>query len=165
MHQLETQTIRTPVDGILRYAAPLLHVEPWPPLKAPKEAVMSHLRSCERQILQIPQQAKTYNREIQKLIDDGYVNKLSSAKVKDIPESWYIPHHIVHHNSKDPIVFDCSFSYRNQCLNSQLLPGPILGPSILGVLLRFRQHKPAISGDIRSIFHQVRLLPQDKPLL
>lgn len=126
---------------------------------------MSCLRSCERRLLQNPQQVKTYNREIQKLIDDGYVNKLSSAKVKDIPESWYIPHHIVHHNSKDPIVFDCSFSYRNQCLNSQLLPGPILGPSILGVLLRFRQHKPAISGDIRSIFHQVRLLPQDKPLL
>ncbi len=47
MHQLETQTIRTPVDGILRYATPLLRVEPWPPLKAAKEAVMSRLRSCE----------------------------------------------------------------------------------------------------------------------
>ncbi|KAL0181784.1 hypothetical protein M9458_024190, partial [Cirrhinus mrigala] len=44
MHQLETQTIRTPVDGILRYAAPLLHVEPWPPLKAPKEAVFAAVK-------------------------------------------------------------------------------------------------------------------------
>ncbi len=69
MHQLETQTIRTPVDGILRYATPLLRVEPWPPLKAAKEAVMSRLRSCERRLLQNPQQAETYNREIQKLID------------------------------------------------------------------------------------------------
>ncbi len=41
-------------------------------------------------------------------------------------------------------MFDCSFSYRNQCLNSQLLPGPILGPSFLGVLLRFRQHRTAV---------------------
>ncbi len=165
MHQLETQTFRTPVDGILRYAAPLLRVETWPPLMAAKEAVMSRLRSCERRLLQNPQQAETYNREIQKLIDAGYVKKLSSSEVKDVPEAWYIPHHIVHHNSKDRIVFDCSFSYRNQCLNSQLLPGPILGPSLLGVLLRFRQHRTAISGDIKSMFHQVRLLPQDKPLL
>ena len=71
----------------------------------------------------------------------------------------------MHHNGKDRIVFDCSFSYQNQCLNSQLLPGPTLGPSLLGVLLRFRQHKIAISGDVKSMFHQVRLLPQDKPLL
>ncbi len=61
MHQLETQTIRTPVDGILRYVANLLRVEPWPPLKAAKEAVMSRLRSCERRLLQNPQQAETYN--------------------------------------------------------------------------------------------------------
>ena len=79
--------------------------------------------------------------------------------------SWYIPHHIVRHNGKDRIVFDCSFSYQNQCLNTQLLPGPTLGPSLLGVLLRFRQHKIAISGDVKSMFHQVRLLPRDKPLL
>ncbi len=105
MHQLETQNIRTPVDGILRYAAPLLRVEPWPPLKAAKEAVMSRLRSCERRLLQNPQQAETYSREIQKLIDAGYVKKLSSSEVKDVPEAWYIPHHIVHHNSKDRIVW------------------------------------------------------------
>lgn len=50
-------------------------------------------------------------------------------------------------------------------LNEQLLPGPTLGPSLLGVLLRFRQHQVAISGDIRGMFHQIRLRPEDKPLL
>nr|XP_055033861.1 uncharacterized protein LOC129422150 [Misgurnus anguillicaudatus] len=50
-------------------------------------------------------------------------------------------------------------------LNSQLLPGPQLGPSLLGVLLRFRQYPVAISGDIKSMFHQIRLLPEDRPLL
>ncbi|KAK0132488.1 Gag-Pro-Pol polyprotein [Merluccius polli] len=165
IHQLEIQTTRIPVDGVLRYATPLLRAEPWLPLKAPKEAAMSRLRSCERRLLQSPTQAKTYTKEIQKLVDARYVKKLSSSEVADVPESWYIPHQLVRHNGKDRIVFDCSFSYQNQCLNSQLLPGPTLGPSLLGVLLRFRQHKIAISGDIKSMFHQVRLLPQDKPLL
>ena len=165
IHQLETQTIRVPVNEVLRYATPLPQADPWLPLKAPKEAALSRLRSCERRLLQNPKQAETYTNEIQKLITAGYVKKLSSSEIADAPESWYIPHHIVHHNGKDRIVFDCSFSYQNQCLNSQLLPGPTLGPSLLGVLLRFRQHKIAISGDVKSMFHRVRLLPQDKPLL
>lgn len=79
---------------------------------------MARLRSCERQLLQNPQQAETYTREIQKLIDAWYVKKLPSSEVENAPESWYIPHHLVYHNGKERIVFDCSFSYRNQCLNS-----------------------------------------------
>ncbi|XP_067219119.1 uncharacterized protein [Chanodichthys erythropterus] len=50
-------------------------------------------------------------------------------------------------------------------LNDNLLPGPTLGPPLLGVLLRFREHVVAISGDIRAMFHQIRLLPEDQPLL
>ena len=55
--------------------------------------------------------------------------------------------------------------YKGLNLNDALLPGPTLGPSLLGVLLRFRQHSVAISGDIKAMFHQVRLLPEDRPLL
>lgn len=33
------------------------------------------------------------------------------------------------------------------------------------MLLSVRQHAVAISGDIKGMFHQIRLLPQDKPLL
>lgn len=46
-----------------------------------------------------------------------------------------------------------------------LLPGPASRPSLLGILLRFREHSVAISGDIHGMFHQVLLLPEDKPLL
>lgn len=34
----------------------------------------------------------------------------------------------------------------------------------MGVLLRCRQHSVAISGDIKAMFHQVRLLVEDRPL-
>lgn len=72
---------------------------------------------------------------------------------------------MVQHNGKNRVVFNCSFSYQGHNLNELLLPGPTLGPSLLAVLLHFQEHSIAISSDIRGMFHQVRLLPKDKPLL
>lgn len=95
----------------------------------------------------------------------GYIKQLSPETVDSSSESWYLPHHVVHHNGKGRLVFNCSYQHDGQTLNSQLLPGPILGPSLLGVLLRFREHTVAISGDIKAMFHQICLLPEDKPLL
>lgn len=50
-------------------------------------------------------------------------------------EAWYLPHHLVSHNNKSRLVFDCSFRHHGLSLNDQLLPGPTLGPSLLEVLL------------------------------
>lgn len=72
---------------------------------------------------------------------------------------------MVTHNDKNRIVFNCSFSFRNTSLNEHLVPGPTLGSSLLGVLLRFRQYPIAVSSDIKGMFHQVRLLPGDQPFL
>ncbi|KAK7881024.1 hypothetical protein WMY93_030613 [Mugilogobius chulae] len=109
--------------------------------------------------------AKQYEAEIQKLISGGCVVKLSEEEVKASKESWFIPHHLVHHNGKPRLVWDGSFAYNGLSLNEQLLAGPTLGPSLIGVLLRFRQYAVAISGDIRAMFHQVCLLPDDQTLL
>ena len=45
----------------------------------------------------------------------------------------------------------------------KLTQAPTLSPSLISVLLCFRQYAVAISGDIRAMFHQVRLLPDDQP--
>lgn len=63
------------------------------------------------------------------------------------------------------VVFNCSFSHKQTNLNENVLLNPTLGSPLLGVLLRFRQYATAISGDIRAMFHQIRLLPEDQPLL
>lgn len=82
-----------------------------------------------------------------------------------VDQSWFIRHLLVHHNGKHRLVFDCSFNHGGLSLNEQLLSGPTLVSSLIGVHLRFRPHAVAISGDIRVMFHQVRLLPEDRPLL
>lgn len=161
---LEEKTVRVQVNGVLRYATPLLWKKDLPPLVAPKEAVMAHLRGTEKRLTADPDKAAEYNLEISKLVDAGYVRKIPPNEVASSP-GWYIPHHMVHHNGKNRIVFNCSFSHKGVSLNDHLLPGPVLGASLLGVLLRFREHAIAISSDIKGMFHQVRLLPEDQPVL
>ncbi|XP_019218180.1 uncharacterized protein LOC109203254 [Oreochromis niloticus] len=165
LEALEQRTIRVQVEGVTRYATPLLRRNDSPRLWAPRLALLPQLRSTERRIVRDPGQAETYCQEVHKLEVVGYVEKLSPEKVDCSSESWYLPHHVVHHNNKARLVFNCSYQYNGLSLNSQLLPGPILGPSLLGVLLRFREHTVAISGDIKAMFHQIRLLPEDRPLL
>lgn len=80
-------------------------------------------------------------------------------------EGWYLPPHLVHHNGKYRVVFNCSFQFKGLGLNKTLMPGPQLSPSLLGVLLHFREHAIAVSDDIRSMFHQIRLVSHDKPVL
>ncbi len=165
LNLLRTQTTRVLVDGINRHATPLLRKKDMPLLQAPKEAVLPNLRSTEKHLERDPIKAAAYKDEIKKLEVSGYAHKLPPGEVDTEGESWFIPHHIVQHNGKNRVVFNCSFQFRGHSLNEYLLPGPALGPSLLGVLLRFREHTVAVSADIRGMFHQVRLLPEDRHLL
>lgn len=161
---LDSKTVRVEVDGVKRYATPLLRVKTMPQLKATKQAVLPQLRATEKR-LKNPEQAAAYTAEIHKLEQANYAVKLDQQAEESSDQAWYIPHHMVHHNGKNRVVFNCSFNYQGQNLNDLLLPGPVLGPSLLAVLLRFREHSIAVSSDIRGMFHQIRLLPEDRPLL
>ncbi len=153
------------MDCVQRYATPLLRRTPIALLYTGMEAVLPRLRNIERILAKNPGQAHVYCSEIQKLESAGYIAKIAPDEADKSTESWFIPHHMVHHNGKDQIVFNCSFQYHGQNLNEQLLAGPTLGPSLLGVILRFRQHAVAVSGDIKGMFHQVRLLHGDNSVL
>ncbi|XP_069378750.1 uncharacterized protein [Paralichthys olivaceus] len=162
---LNSKTVRVNIDGVMRYATPLLRAPTMPVLRAPKEAVLPRLCATERRLSKDPKLSEKYQEELDKLVQSGYVCQIPSEQIDQPKEIWYFPHHIVEHNNKHRVVFDCSFEYMGQTLNRCLLPGPTLGPSLLGVLLRFRLHPIAICGDIKGMFHQVRLLNEDKSLL
>ncbi|KAK7944426.1 hypothetical protein WMY93_000154 [Mugilogobius chulae] len=165
LEQLEQQSVRVTIDGVNRYAVPLLRKKSACQLHASPNAVMPLLRGTERRLSHSPEQLSIYNEEIKKLVKSGYAVKISAEELNSSEESWFLPHHLVFHNGKPRVVFNCSFEHKQACLNTNLLPGPNLGSSLLAVLLRFREHAVAISGDIRGMFHQVRLLPQDQSLL
>ena len=64
-------------------------------------------------------------------------------------------------SGKVRVVFDATGRYENVSFNQKLLKGPDLLTSLIGVLLRFRQLKIALSADITKKFHQVRVREQD----
>lgn len=165
LNLLQVKTKRVEVNGTLRYATPLLRKKDSPLFQATEEAVLPSLKNMERRLARDPEKAAAYRTEMEKLETAGVVAKLRQEDQNDNRESWFIPHHMVQNNGKNRIVFNCSFCYKGLNLNEWLLPGPTLSPSLVGVLLRFREHSIAISGDIKGMFHQVCLLPEDKPLL
>ena len=55
------------------------------------------------------------------------------------------------------VVFDAAAKFNDSCLNSQLIPGPDLTSSLVGVLLRFREELVPFTADIESMFHQVKV--------
>jgi transposase InsO family protein len=77
-------------------------------------------------------------------------------------KTWYLVHHGVYHKQKNKlrVVFDCSLQYGGTSLNDNLLQGPDMTNSLIGVLLRFRQDKVALTADIEKMFYQVRVPPE-----
>lgn len=102
------------------------------------------------------------------MISEGYAERVPEHEVnRSDGRLWYIPHHGVHHPKKGTlrVVFDCGAEFRGKSLNGQLLQGPYLTSSLLGVLTRFRQEPVALMADIRSMFHQVLVTPKDRDFL
>jgi len=71
----EALTVRTNINGILRYGKPLLHHASMQPLRSPKESVIPMLRRTERWLLKDPKLAEAYKKEMQKLIKAGAVKE------------------------------------------------------------------------------------------
>ena len=75
---------------------------------------------------------------------------------------WYLPHHAVINPNipgKLRVVFDAK--HQGVVLKEKFLKGPDLLTSLLGLLLRLREHQIAVSGEIEKMFDQVRVIPAD----
>ena len=111
---------------------------------------------------------KEYTNFFTDVIRKGYAEEVPQHQLnRGNGQVWYIPHHGVHHPKKGTlrVVFDCGAEFQGTSLNSQLLQGPNLTSSLLGVLVRFRQEPVAFMGDIKAMFYQVKVADEDKDFL
>ena len=60
------------------------------------------------------------------------------------------------------VCHDARAPVNGVCLNEQLHGGPDFVNNLVGVLLRFRRHKVALTSDIRAFYHQVLVHPDDR---
>ncbi|XP_073713144.1 uncharacterized protein [Misgurnus anguillicaudatus] len=101
------------------------------------------------------------------MISSGYAEKVPEAQPTREGKVWYLPHHGVYHPKKGKlrIVFDCGASLCGKSLNAELLKGPDLTNSLIGVLNRFRQEPIGLMADITAMFHQVKVPVSDSDFL
>ena len=138
------------------YEMPLPFKNGDPRLPCNRSSAVVRLGSLKRQLLKDQRKRDLYSASMEKLLEQGHAERVPEDEICS-ETRWYIPHHGVF-NEKKPdkirVVFDCSAQHKGTCLNDHLLQGPDLINPLIGVLLRFRKGKIAISCDIRQMYHQ-----------
>ena len=108
-----------------------------------------------------------YKECMEDMINNDYAEEVPPEDTSLEGCKWFIPHHGVYHPQKQKlrVVFDCSARYGGTSLNEQLLQGPDLTSTLIGVLTRFRQNSVALLADIKAVFYQVRVPKCDRGYL
>ena len=128
------------------------------------------LNGLIRTLKRKPQMAKDYVEFMEKIIKKGHASKVPIEE-RTRPQSsqvWYLPHFGVYHPKKPAqirVVFDSSAEYAGVSLNGELLSGPDLMNSLLGVLVRFRRETTAVMCDIEQMFHSFHVNPEHRDFL
>jgi len=151
------------VDGHYQLALPWR--EPAP--KLPNNRIMAErrLELLKKRFLRDSELFEKYKATVGDYVTKGYAKRVPEDELAiDDKPLWYLPHHPVFHPNKPGktrVVFDCAAKFGGTSLNDQLLSGPDLTNSIVGVLTRFRQEQVALAADVEAMFHQVRVSPDD----
>jgi hypothetical protein len=112
-----------------------------PELPNNRAAAEKRLLSLGRRLAKDTNLHERYKAGINDLLNKGYAEPVPDDELNASPgTTWYIPHHTVVNPNKPEklrIVFDCAAEYQGTSLNKNVLQGPDLTNSLIGVLLRF----------------------------
>ncbi len=109
----------------------------------------------------------SYNTQIKEWLKDEYVQEIvTNTPEKD--KGYYLPHFAVVRWAKQStqvrVVMDgAARAGKNPCLNDCLLKGPKLVNELPTVLMRFRLREICFAADVRKMFFQIGMLPEDRP--
>ena len=136
-----------------------------------RSQAVNRLNGLIRTLQRKPQMEKDYIEFTQKILDKGHSYPVPLEDIRAESQSgkvWCLPHFGVCHPKKTTqirVVFDSSAEYSDVSLNKELLPGPDLMNSLLGVLIRFRKETTAIMCDIEEMFHSFHVDPNHRDFL
>ncbi|XP_062710822.1 uncharacterized protein LOC134288907 [Aedes albopictus] len=125
------------------------------------------MQSLEKRLAKEPGLKERVDDQIAEYEFKGYAHRITQEEVEatNPDRVWYLPLSIVR-NPKKPekirLIWDAAARVNGVSFNDMLIKGPDMLTSLFTVLLRFRQRSVAVCGDIREMFHQVRIIPQDK---
>ncbi|XP_055584824.1 uncharacterized protein LOC129737688 [Uranotaenia lowii] len=138
-------------------------------IRLPNNESMARRRyeHLEKRMKQNPELKRMLTDKIADYIAKGYVEKLvpSESTWPDQHPVWYLPIFPITNPNKPGkirVVWDAAASYNGISLNSVLLTGPDQLASLVTTLIKFREHRFAVSGDLCEMFHQVIIREPDR---
>ena len=130
-------------------------------------AALAMLKSTEKRLKKNESHAALYNEQIEDMLQRGVARKLTEYELKAYAGPvFYVSHHDVMKpesiSTPCRIVFNSSAKFLNHTLNDYWVKGPDLLNNMLGILLRFRENKVAVAGDVRKMYHSVNISEVDQ---
>lgn len=157
-------TVQRMQDG--RYEAGLLWSSDNINLPNSKGMAYQRLKSFERRLNHDQSLKNEVSRQMSDYVNKGYLVQLNDTEANETHErTWYLPIFAVTNINKPGkvrLVWDAAAVVDGQSLNSNLLTGPDLLESLIGVMFRFRERQYAVGGDLEQMFHQVKIRRQDQ---
>lgn len=127
---------------------------------------VKRFESIEKKMEKDPEYKKVYEMKIEEYIRKGYAIELSPEEIQETNDrTWYLPHFGVLNKNKPGkfrLVFDAAAKFYGTSLNSNLLCGPDLNEPLINILFKFREKQIAVCGDIKEMFHQIKIKKEDQ---
>ncbi|XP_062713668.1 uncharacterized protein LOC134290526 [Aedes albopictus] len=127
---------------------------------------LRRLQCLKKRMDKDPQLAEALNNKIIDLVEKGYARKLTDNElVQNFPRTWYLPIFPVTNINKPGkirMVWDAAAMVHGFSLNSALLKGPDQFCELFTILIQFREGRVALTGDVREMFLQVLMRPEDQ---
>jgi hypothetical protein len=134
-----------------------------------KQVAEYRLQQLKRKLQKDEVLKDKYISGMNQLISKGYAEKTNVTVESDKGKCiWYLPHHPVSSKyklDKVRIVLDCASQFQGRSLNDEVLQGPDLLNSLVGVLLRFREQPIAFAADVETMYYQVKVPPEQRDVL
>lgn len=130
--------------------------------------VLSRFNSLRNRFSKDDKYRKDYSDFIGTMQDRKFVEMIPENEITtEDGKCFYLSHHGVYHKQKRKlrVVFDCSLKYKGVALNDRLWKGPDLNNNLVGVLIRFRLERYAVTADIEKMFYMVSLPKADRNFL
>lgn len=122
--------------------------------------------NIERKMMKDPAYGELYRSTIDDYLKKGYAKKLTAAEIqKPKGPLWYLPHFGVRNPNKPNkfrLVFDAAATINNISLNSELMSGPDANQPLVKVLSLFREKEIGVCADIKEMYHQIIIRPEDR---
>ncbi|CAG7720501.1 unnamed protein product [Allacma fusca] len=152
-----------------RYMVRLPLKQDTPALGFSRDLAVRRLMHLERRLKSNPTLRDEYVKVLREYQDLGHMEKVPMNDVRENLSTYYMPHHCVIKESSTTtrvrVVFDASAKTTSGIsLNERCMVGPKTQDDLIAILLRFRLWAVAITTDVRKMYSQFLVHPDDRDL-